>query len=92
VDKTLVRERYPDGPIELQVWQTPSDRLIGYILRYKDDPRTLFQKWYMSLHYNDGPQGKRDMKIVYQDQQTRLLSFGESDKDFFWAVRWRPQE
>lgn len=75
---------------KLSIHETAAGRLLGYTLDHKA-PRVLDMDRFVHLVFSS-VELSEPVRIVYQDQVLRLLSFGDGpDTDFMLVVRSKAQ-
>lgn len=66
------------------------DRLVGHVLLFSGAPITHYYPRYYSLSYSEPTDLKfRQLRILFDDDDVRLLRFGMGTFDYLWLVKKR---
>ena len=69
------------------------ERLVGYCLLFSGAPTIHYHPRYTSLSYSDAQDIRtRQMLVIYDDDDTRLLRFGIGTFDYLWCCRKATEE
>jgi hypothetical protein len=97
---TTVSDTVKDSNVTFEVHVTDSNRLIGYTLeerRTRWKPTRTIRPYVLGLFYSDIDLSGRSpirkpMKIMYDHQNMRLLSFGRREKDRGYMLIFRGKQ
>lgn len=69
---------------------TERDRLVGYCLLFSGAPMVHYYTRYTSLSYSEPADLRtRQMRVIFDDPNVRLLRFGVGTFDYLWVCRKR---
>ena len=69
------------------------DRLVGHVLMFSGAPITHHYTRYCSLSYSEPTDLKfRQMRVLFDDDDVRLLRFGMGTFDYLWLVKKRTEQ